>query len=666
MLEQQEYLYDVFVSYSQADGDWVLDAFIPELEQAGFKVFIPTRDSTIGGYEITNIDRAVSQSRWTVLILTPSWLIDRWRDFEGILAQTLDPTGLLPRMLPLLLEQCELPLRLRALSYANFTIRSTRDKETARFVRRLRSKIRIFISYKPATRPDERLAKQLALRLRNAGYSVFIDDLSGAGVEWAQEIQRQIEASDFFIVLLSGTSVRSEMVAQEIEHAHKHHERTGRPLLLPVRIKYSDMLPPYLSLYLDHLQYAEWRGQQNNIIRVVKELRDFIHAGMLLANPAPVSDDARSRHPPVSAQSVMPVESIPAPEPKADTRLIEDSLSTPGGALQISSQVYIERGDDQRLRAQLRANEGTITTIRAPRQTGKSSLLLRGVAFARQQGNNVVFIDIQLTDQPLLQTLDVFLHYVAGVIVKELGLERKEFDSRWQNNYDFGAPTNMTDLMEKYILPNASAKGKKVVLAIDEADCLIDTSFPDNFFGMLRAWYNRRALNTFWNKLDILMVISTEPHFLIKNQNQSPFNVGLKINLKDFDEAQVSRLNERYGSPLEEHHISALIEFLGGHPYLTSQALYTLCAEKMTWEQLIQIAADERSPFDDHLRRYLWKLRDQPRLQESLKQVIHEQRCSDEQSFYQLLQIGLIKGTRHTTCMCRCKLYEQYFVDKLE
>lgn len=666
MLEQQEYLYDVFVSYSQADQDWVLDAFTPELEQAGFKVFILDRDATIGVSTVTNIERAISQSRWIIPILTPNWLREPWRDFEGILTQTLDPTGLLPRMLPLMLEQCQLPLRIRALSYANFTIRSTRDKETARFVRKLRSKIRIFISYKPATRPDERLAKQLAIRLRNAGYSVFIDDLSSVGVEWADEIQHQIEASDFFIVLLSEVSVQSEMVAQEIEHAHKHHERTSRPLLLPVRIKYSDTLPAYLSLYLDHLHHAEWRGQQNNIIRVVKELRDFIQAGMLLAKPAPVSDDVRSRHPPVSARSIMPVESIPAPAPKADTRLIEEPLSTPGGALQISSQVYIERGDDQRLRAQLCANEGTITTILAPRQTGKSSLLLRGVAFARQQGNNMVFIDIQLTDQPLLQTLDVFLHYVASVIVKELGLERKGFESRWQANYDFGAPYNMTDLMEEYILPQASAKVKKVVLAIDEADRLIDTSFHNNFFGMIRAWYNRRAYNALWNKLDILMVISTEPHFLIKDMHQSPFNVGLVIHLKDFDEAQVSRLNERYGSPLEDHHVSALIEFLGGHPYLTSQALFTLRTEIMTWEQLIKLAVDERSPFGDHLRRYLWMLRDQLRLQESFRQVIHEKRCSDEQSFYQLLRIGLIKETDHSTCMCRCKLYEQYFVDKLK
>src|SRR5215218_1914822 len=98
----------------------------------------------------------------------------------------------------------------------------------------------------------------------------------------------------------------------------------------------------------------------------------------------------------------------------------------------------------------------------------------------QQQGNNVVFIDIQLTDQPLLQTLDVFLHYVASVIVKKLGLDREEFESRWQSNYDFGAPNNMTDLMDEYILPLVSAKGKKVVLAIDEVDRLINTSFHNN------------------------------------------------------------------------------------------------------------------------------------------------------------------------------------------
>jgi len=38
---------------------------------------------------------------------------------------------------------------------------------------------------------------------------------------------------------------------------------------------------------------------------------------------------------------------------------------------------------------------GALTTIRASRQKGKSSLLVRGVQHARQNGANIVTLDLQ-------------------------------------------------------------------------------------------------------------------------------------------------------------------------------------------------------------------------------------------------------------------------------
>jgi len=127
----------------------------------------------------------------------------------------------------------------------------------------------------------------------------------------------------------------------------------------------------------------------------------------------------------------------------------------------------------------------------------------------------------------------------------------------------------------------------------------------------------------------------------------------------------VAELNRRYRSPLADPELARLSDLLGGHPYLTSRALYTLVSDGMTWPELARIAAEQHSPFGDHLRRYLWLLRDKPELSAALKQVIGRHTCPDEATFYRLMQAGLIAGAGSHSCRCRCRLYELYLKDKL-
>jgi hypothetical protein len=418
--------------------------------------------------------------------------------------------------------------------------------------------------------------------------------------------------------------------------------------LLPVRINYQGALPYQVSHYLDHLQQAEWRDHDDTE-RLLGQLLDAVsHFAPLPAPPQPQPglldrDDGRPA----------------APRPYADPRFIE-SLRDPSGGVRLRSEFYIQREGDERLQRELSRPYGTTTTIRAPRQTGKSSLLIRGVAQAQAQGSRVVSLDLQPVEESYLQSLDVFLRYFVTVIATRLRLDPAEIDKAWRGS--LGASDKATYLLEDYILPEISSQ---VVLAIDEADVLLRTSFHDSFFGLLRFWHNNRAINEIWEKLHILMVISTEPHLLISDVSRSPFNVGLKITLEDFDETQVRDLNHRYRAPVEEGDIPALMQFLGGHPYLTRRALYTLLTEQITWPQLVKVATTQKSPFGDHLRRYLWLLRDQPQLRDALKQIIAHGRCPDEALYYRLLQSGLVKGADSSSSMCRCRLYEEYLKDKL-
>jgi hypothetical protein len=129
--------YDVFISYSHHDQQWVQGWLLPRLEGAGLRVCIDTRDFEIGPSSLDNMERATEHSRHTLLVLTPSWVKSEWTSFESLLAQTEDPAGLRRRTIPLMLEQCEPPKRIAMLTYANFTVPEQWDSQLPRLLKAL-------------------------------------------------------------------------------------------------------------------------------------------------------------------------------------------------------------------------------------------------------------------------------------------------------------------------------------------------------------------------------------------------------------------------------------------------------------------------------------------------------------------------------------------------
>lgn len=371
--------------------------------------------------------------------------------------------------------------------------------------------------------------------------------------------------------------------------------------------------------------------------------------------PAPADDDKLSRV------------AIPAKEetsnashlPSIDSNFIA-SLEDPGGGMSLDSTFYIERKADEILRRNLSKPRGCTIIISAPRITGKTSLLLRGIAHARTQGSKTIFIDMQPINHDFLQNLDIFLRYFSIDIVTRLGLDVRMADQMWANS--MSASNKITQLMEEYVLPQITTK---LVLAVDETDRILGSPIHNNFFGILRSWHNKRSISEQWNKLDILLTLSTETYLLITDLDQSPFNIGTEVNLDDFSEAEIRTLNMRYRLPFSQQDLGELLDLLGGHPYLTNKAMYIIVTEELTWDKLKKVASANRGPFSDHLRRYWWLLRENPLLINALKQVIEHGRCSDHQAYFRLFQAGLIKGSDDTSCTIRCKLYELYLKDKL-
>ncbi len=513
----------------------------------------------------------------------------------------------------------------------------------------------IFICYKRHLVYDQQLAVYLQNFLAAQGCRVFIDLKLQPGQTWLEEIDRQIKTSHFFIALLSEEAANSEMVQAEIRRAYEYHKRQGHPYILPVRMKYEGLLPYKIDALLDPLQYVLWRSRADN----QRVGRDILAA---IANRLPPQPPLRT--PPTSetiisedGSLIIDENSLSAPLPAFDPRFL-DELEAPGGTVKLRDKFYIEREADGLLKRQM-IKGGALTTIRASRQKGKSSLLVRGVQHARQHGAKTVILDLQRIDSYYLTSYAAFLGYLAEFVAHKLQLDLALVQNLWAGSQ--GPQEKLTSIFEDYLLPACAVP---LVLAIDEADSLLSTDFYNDFFGLVRSWYNSAAYEEQWDKLNLALVISTEPHLLIADLGQSPFNVGLKLYLENFSYNQVHDLNWRHGSPVAEADFPALMRLLNGHPYLTRKALYTLAAEGLTWADLTRRAAAEDGPFSDHLRRQLWLLRNESTLKAALSDIVHHQRCADELAFFRLLRAGLVQrdGDLYT---CSCDLYHRYFVDKL-
>ncbi len=149
MSKHSDHHYDVFISYSHQDTDWVWQYLLPRLEGAGLRVCIDRRDFEIGTPTLVNMERAVDRSRHTLLVLTPAWVESEWADLESLLGGTGDPAGRRRKLFPIMLKECTPSSRISILTWADFTQPDEHVDQFQRLLEQLRD------SVEPAHPPAE-------------------------------------------------------------------------------------------------------------------------------------------------------------------------------------------------------------------------------------------------------------------------------------------------------------------------------------------------------------------------------------------------------------------------------------------------------------------------------------------------------------------------------
>jgi class 3 adenylate cyclase len=479
---------------------------------------------------------------------------------------------------------------------------------------------RVVLIYKRHAEPDETLLAALDAELRERGCNVFIDRHLRIGLDWAREIERALRSADSVIPLLSPAAVTSEMLSYELEVADEAAQRTGHPRLLPVRVNWEGPLPECLASILNPIQYTLWRGPEDTAA-VVAELVAAIAA--------------------------------PGTGPTRGFRALEP----PGGAMPLDSQYYIERPTDAEFHAAI-ARHDSIVLVEGARQMGKTSLLSRGLQQARKSGARVTCTDFQKLNASDLASLESFYMTLGTALANQLNLDKFPEDT-WRPKS--GPNQNFESYLRREVLVSQQAP---FIWALDEVDRLFTCPFGSEVFGLFRSWHNARALDpeSPWHRLTMIICYATEAHLFITDLNQSPFNVGTRVRLRDFGLAEVRQLNQLYGQPLTtSDEFDCFVHLFGGQPYLVRRGLHELVARRLTLAELERSAPLEQGPFADHLKRFLVLLSGNDATLQCIREVLAGKKNGDAKLFHRLRAAGLLRGETPAEAAFRCDLYLQYF-----
>ena len=333
----------------------------------------------------------------------------------------------------------------------------------------------------------------------------------------------------------------------------------------------------------------------------------------------------------------------------------------PSGSLPLDSPFYLERSSIEKQVYQEIRKPGALIRIEAPREMGKTSLMLRIIDYAKRLNYRTVSLNLEQVDRAILRDLNQFLRWLCTNIARQLQLKPK-LDEYWDE--DLGSKISCTSYFQHYLLELIDTP---VVLALDELNQIFEhPQVAKDFLLLLCSWHEETNTMPIWQKLRLVVVYSTEIYVPFELM-QSPFNVGLPVELDSFSQEEVQQLAQRYRLDWANgEQARQLMAMVGGHPALIHLALYHLSLKKINLSQLLETAPTAIGIYSHHLQRHWVTLQEQPELAEALDTVLNiaEPVQLDPILAYKLRSMGLIEYLGYKA-IPSCQLYRQYFNNHL-
>lgn len=320
--------------------------------------------------------------------------------------------------------------------------------------------------------------------------------------------------------------------------------------------------------------------------------------------------------------------------------------------------IYVERHPIEKSCYQELLKPGALVRIKAPKLMGKTALIMEMSRRLTQQGYRSVYVNLHLAHQEDFSNLNQFLKWFCVGVGQSLGLPNKLADY-WDEKFST-SKVDCTHYFEKHLLAKINCP---LVLCLDEVDRIFPhQQVASEFLGLLRAWHEQAKIRPVWRQLRLVVSHSTEVYIPL-NINESPFNVGLPIELPEFTPEQVKSLVQKHQLDWDSFQVKKLLDLVGGHPYLLEQAFsYCKTNGKKSLDNILETAPTEAGIYRNHLRHLRRLIQQHEDLVSGLKKVFiatENVRLPSNQA-YKLHSMGLVNLKGNEVSPSR-SLYQQYF-----
>ncbi|MGE5478143.1 MAG: AAA-like domain-containing protein [Bacteroidales bacterium] len=238
----------------------------------------------------------------------------------------------------------------------------------------------------------------------------------------------------------------------------------------------------------------------------------------------------------------------------------------------IPEHLYVERSADRQL-AELLEHMGRPGYILVARQMGKTNLLLRAKRKIEECGDIAVYLDLS-------NRFDSPWEFFCNIIDTAI-----EVNATVLSQVKDQISANRRDLLERGVSPHKIHESElrlilgafpgRVAVFLDEIDSLATSKFSDQIFSQIRSTYFLRTNYKEFERLTYILSGVAEPSDLIKDKSISPFNIGEKIYLDDFDKWEFEAFVARANLGLCAEVIDEIFLWTGGNPRMT----WDVCAE---------------------------------------------------------------------------------------